>query len=205
MAVLKARKQPFLIGGSLGLSFHLDRLVPGELEILLRADQGDPVLAGLETAGFKVDRIDDQPRARVRFGEHTVVVAWGLAPPLGAPIDEPWFTASFRARLLDLRVRIAPLEELIWERIAMGGGASLGDADVQDALLHAGATLDWDRLLARMIGLEALLLAHVFLLYHRASESARAAFPARVVATLLERVKWRMNANASTSVEAPVH
>ena len=64
---------------------------------------------------------------------------------------------------------------------------------VGQALLAEGANLDWPRFLARMTGLEALLLSHIYLFWHRYPESARAIIPTWVP----EALQARMDGDAS--------
>lgn len=201
LGLLKSKDQPFVVGGSLGLSVHAGQLFDGPLEILVPAPAADGALAALEGAGFRITREDVHFRATVSYGEHHVFLSWALPPPLGGVLDDVWFTHAVRSRFLDLRIRVAPVEELLWLRVAVAGGASLGDPAVGLVLLKHGPSLDWPRLLSRLGGLEALLLAHVFLLWHRHGESGRAAIPGAVVETLLARV----NATAAASVEQPIH
>lgn len=201
IAVLKARKQRFVVGGALGLSLWLDRLVDGELELLVRPEEAAAALAALETAGFRIEP-EGESAARAGSRDRGARLAWGLPPPLGGALDEVWFAASRRRRLLDLRVRVAPLEELVFVRLAAQGD-SLGDDVVREAILAHGPALDWPRLLRRAAGLEALLLAHVYLLRHRHGERARAAVPSAVLAELRERVD-ALNSEPPAPVEGPV-
>src|SRR3990172_5966129 len=130
LAVLKAEKRRFLVGGGLGVSAHLARVVGEDLTVYLAPDDAAAGLAALATAGVKVGADPGGGRARVAYGPHAVDVAWALPAPLGGRLDEAWFAHDARTRLLDLRVRVAPLEELLWLRLAGRGAAVVGDAVV---------------------------------------------------------------------------
>jgi hypothetical protein len=93
-----------------------------------------------------------------------------------------------RTRFLGLRVKVAPVEELLWLRIAVPNAASVGDPLIGQLLLGRGENLDWGRLLMRMSGLEALLLAHLFLFWHQYPESGRAIIPVWVITVLRGRL-----------------
>jgi hypothetical protein len=200
IAVLKARKLPFAVGGSLALSFHIGALVDGDLELLVPPADADAVRATLETAGFRLE--PEESALRVHYGDHWMRVAWGLPEPLGGPLDAGWFEHAKKVRLLDMRVRLAPLEELIWARLSTTGAASLADPGLREAFIRHGAGLDWRRLLGRLAGFESLVLAHVFLLHHTHPELAREAFPRPIVRALLDRVDL-MNSSASSVVQPP--
>jgi hypothetical protein len=200
LAVLKAQRLPFLVVGQIGLSLHLGRLVDeGKLEIAVRPVDREAVLGAMESAGFRVENADHGHEAEVSYGDYVVKIAWGLPAPLTGRLDDAWFTHAERAHFVDLRVWIAPIEELLWMRLATLAADRLPDPVVEDLLLGHGRALDWRRLQERTIGLEGLLLAEIFLLYHRQPSAARQALPAWVLGCLLDR----LNAAASTSVTQP--
>ena len=119
---------------------------------------------------------------------------------LTGDLDDAWFVHAHRAQLVDLRVWLAPLEEMIWARLAGRAQEGAPDPVVEELLLTHGPQLDWRRFQERMVGLEGLLLAEIFLLHHRHPGAARRAVPAWVLGSLLDR----LNAAASTSVTRPV-
>jgi hypothetical protein len=200
LAVLKAQRLPFLVVGPIGLSVHLGRLVDqGQLEIAVRPVDREAVLAAMEGAGFKVEGEDQSTEARVSYGDYVVKIAWGLPAPLTGRLDDAWFVHAVRAHFVDLRVWIAPVEELLWTRLASLAASGVPDPVIEDLLLKHGTQLDWRRLQERTIGLEGLFLAEIFLLHHRQPTAARQAVPTWVLGSLLDR----LNAAASTSVTQP--
>lgn len=198
LAVLKAQRRPFVVVGALATAAHLQRPVEGDLEVYLREDDAPAALAALGAAGFKLEPVGGEGRYRVGYGDHSMLLAWRLPPPLGGAVDAAWFSNSARRSLLDLRLRIAPAEELLWLRIATLG-ERIGDDLIDGLLLRYGRQLAWDRLLARMAGLEALVLAHLFLFAHRHPDVASSAITPGVIRSLLAR----LNASANSSAEAP--
>jgi hypothetical protein len=188
LAALKAEGRPFVVGGPLALSVHAGRLVDDALEILFRPEDAPAAHEGLATAGFRVEPRPDGVTSRVAYGEHHVLLRWGLPPPLGGPLDDAWFDGARRTFLVDLRVRIAPAEELVWTRIVALGETSAADGALDAVLLRRGAALDWDRLLGRLAGQEELLPGILFLFLHRHGEAGRRALPGEVLARLLRRL-----------------
>jgi hypothetical protein len=188
LALLSAEERPFVIAGALGLSLQLGQLIDGELEIYFNADDVPAVLSAVEAAGLKVEVNDAHSKARVTYGDHRAVIRWALPTPLFGGIDQAWFDHARRTRFLGLRVKVAPLEELLWLRIAVPSAASVGDPLIGQLLLGRGDRLDWGHLLMRMIGLEALLLSHLFLFWHQYPESARTIVPVWVITVLRGRL-----------------
>jgi hypothetical protein len=200
LAVMKAQRLPCLVVGAIGLSLHLGRLVDdGALELAVRPRDAAAILQAMEAAGFKVTHDEGSSYSFVSYGEYTLRVAWALPPPLTGELDDAWFVNAQRAHLVDLRIWLAPLEELLWMRLAGRAQEGTPDPVVEELLLRHGAELDWRRFQERLIGLEGLLLAQIFLLHHRNPTAARKAVPAWVLGSLLDR----LNAAASTSVTQP--
>jgi hypothetical protein len=188
LALLGAQPKPYVVGGAIGLSLHLGRLIDGQLEIFLRAEDVPEALESVAATGLKVERDDARSRARVTYGDHRALVRWALPTPLFGEIDESWVARSRRTRFLGIRVRVAPIEELLWLRMAIPSAASVGDPLISQVFLVRGAKLDWPHLLTRMAGLEALLLSHIFLFWHQYPESAREVIPPWVVSALRAQI-----------------
>lgn len=188
LALLATHPQPFLIGGALGLSLQLGRLIDGELEVYFSADDVPDALRAVEATGVKVDVDAPHGKARVQYGDHRITVRWRLPTPLFGGIDAAWFSHARRTRFLGLRVKVAPVEELLWLRVAVPSAASVGDPLIPQLLLGRGEHLDWGRLLVRMAGLEPLLLSHIFLFWHQYPESAREVVPSWVIQAALDRL-----------------
>jgi hypothetical protein len=188
LAVLKSQPAPFVLAGAVGLSLRLGRVIDGDLEVYMRAADVPPALDVVHAAGLRVEVDDTHARARITYGENRIVLRWGLPLPLSGEIDDAWFHHSSRTHFLGLRVKIAPIEELLWLKIAIPSGASVGDPLIPQLLLACGEEMDWSRLLLRLAGLEALLLAHIFLFWHQYPESARATIPEHVIDLLRNRM-----------------
>jgi hypothetical protein len=174
----------------------------GDLEIAVRPVDAEAILAAMGGSGFKVEREDSGRFAKVSYGDYMVKIGWALEAPLTGDLDDAWFVHAVRAYLVDLRIWLAPLEELLWTRLAtgpLGPQEAAPDSVVGELLLKHGAQLDWRRFLERLIGLEGLMLAQIFMLHHRYPSAARQAVPVWVVGSLLDR----LNAGASNSVSQP--
>jgi hypothetical protein len=187
LALVATQPHPFVIVGALGLSLQLGRLIDGELELCMRAEDVPAALEGVAAAGLRVESDEGHQRARLAYGNHRVVLRWALPTPLFGGYDHAWFIHARRTRFLGLRVKVAPIEELLWLRMTVPSAASLSDPLIGQILLARGHELDWSRLLARMGGQEALFLAHLFLFWHQYPESARHIVPVSLVDALRDR------------------
>jgi hypothetical protein len=184
LAVLKAQPGSFVVAGSLGLSVHAGVVLDGELEVYVRPADLEGALEAVAHTGYRIER----DGGRASLPDHHVRIAAVLPEPMGGQVDEAWFEHATRVWLLGLRVRVAPPEEILWLRIATKGAASLGDPLIVPLLANTAGELDWARLLQRLAGFEALLLAHLFLYWHQDPRSAREVIPAGLPAMLLERL-----------------
>src|SRR6185503_17027222 len=81
LALLGSQERRFVIGGALGLSLQLGRLIDGELELYFDAEGVPEVLAAVEHAGLKVDS-DVHGKARVTYGDHRCIIRSALPTPL---------------------------------------------------------------------------------------------------------------------------
>lgn len=186
LALLKGAGHRFVVGGSLGIARQIGRQGDGELEIYLPKERAEEALASLSAAGFEVEK--DDGHARVEYGDEVVRLAWSLPPPLRGAIDEEWFRHARRMDVVDVRVRVAPPEELLWLQLATLPPESLCSPLAMALLLERGPALDWPRVMGRLAGLEELLLAHIFLLRHCLGNAAMEAIPAWVITALIAKL-----------------
>src|SRR5262249_5339179 len=152
LALLGSQPRPWVIGGAMGLSLQLGRLVDGQLEIFMLADDSAEPLNVIAAAGIKVERDDAHNFARGTYGDHRAILRWALPTPLLGEVDRDWLSKGRSTRFLGIRVLVAPIEELLWLRMAGPSAASVSDPLIGQLLLHRGSTLDWNRLTARMAG-----------------------------------------------------
>ncbi len=186
LAVMKGQKLPFVVGGAMGLAVHTGLATREGLEVYLREDAATPMLSALANAGCRITAHPSDPCAKVTYGVVTARVWWGLPLPLTNRIDDAWFLSAKRARVADLKVFVAPAEELLWIRLASERERS-SRSEIGDIVAAAGSVFDWPRLLSRVSGLESLLLSHLFLLFHTQRAEAEKSIPAWVITGLFEK------------------
>src|ERR1051325_1562323 len=104
LAIMGAQPNPFILSGALGLSLQLGRLIDGDLEICLNAEDVPAALESFKDAGLRIDRDESNRKARIVYGNHRVLLRWALPRPLVGIYDEAWFERARRMRFLGIRV-----------------------------------------------------------------------------------------------------
>ena len=80
-----------------------------------------------------------------------------------SPVDATWFSYGIRATVLGHRVRLCPVEELIWSKAFVMERERFDGADVLHLIRARAHDMDWERLRHRFRGHEPVLLAHLIL------------------------------------------
>ncbi|MGD9765033.1 MAG: hypothetical protein AB7V27_15105 [Candidatus Binatia bacterium] len=104
------------------------------------------------------------------------------------PVDDEWFTHALPARVLGVRVRLAPVEEMLCSKAFIMERERFDGADVIHLLRAAADRLDWQRLLRRFGAHWPVLLSHL-ILFSYAYPGERHRVPDAVVEELVQR--WR--------------
>lgn len=79
------------------------------------------------------------------------------------PVDRVWFDHAREHTVLDMRLRVCPPEETIWQKAFIMERERFDGADIAHLLRACGPGLDWRRLLDRFDNHGAVLLAHLVL------------------------------------------
>jgi len=93
-------------------------------------------------------------------------------------------------------VKIAPVEELLWQKSFVMERERYDGADVAHILRSCAETLDWDRLMQRFDPFWQLLLSHLTL-FAFIYPSERHRVPQRVMMDLIGRLQTEMSSAAS--------
>lgn len=103
-------------------------------------------------------------------------------------IDSGWHEQAHEGTLAGARVKIAPVEELIWHRLFIHERHRQDMSDILHLILTQGDTLDWDRLVKRAGPHWPLLLAQLHL-FHYVYPGFRSRVPRAVLEALLDRAR----------------
>jgi hypothetical protein len=158
-----------------------------DLDVFLRERDVDAAMAVLEEAGFRTEMVDPTWIAKGYRGEWFVDLIFSSGNGV-AVVDDRWFDHARPGTVLDVPVRLAPPEEMIWSKAFVLERERYDGHDVNH-LLHACADrIDWGRLLGRFDRYPEVLLSHL-LLFRFAYPCERERVPEDVLDALYERVK----------------
>jgi len=143
-----------LLGGALGMSAYMPlRRHTKDIDLYVMPEDRERIVALLSELGFE-DLHDRLPYDRgwiYRSIRREVIVdiIWCFANRR-AVVDERWFRHSRAISCADTVLRIVPPEELIWAKLFVVQRDRCDWPDLLNLLFYTGATLDWDRLAARL-------------------------------------------------------
>ena len=193
--VLSDAHVPFLVGGS-----HAYLQYTGivrdtkDFDLFIRRGDLDRALEALRDSGYRTEVTFSHWLAKAfQAGDHVdLVYASGNGV---CRIDDDWFVHALEADVLGMPVKIAPIEEFLWQKSFVMERERFDGADVMHLMLHCAEHLDWQRLLARFDRYWPLLLAYITL-FTFVYPSERHKIPAAVFDELTERQRQRMSALA---------
>lgn len=152
---------PFAIGGGLAISFYaaLWRATK-DIDLYVRREDGARAVAALEAAGL-VDYYATAPYDRTWIWRGTrdgaiVDVIWAMANGAGDVTPE-WLSCAIEAPLGGERVGLLAPGELLWTKLHVVQRDRCDWPDLVSLLFTNGDAVDWERLLGRLQGEEALL------------------------------------------------
>ena len=176
----------FLVGGSHAYLQYTGIVRPTkDFDLFLRREDIEPALDALRDAGYRTEIAFPHWLAKAhQSGDHVDLVfssGNGLCH-----VDDEWFAHAIDADVLGMPVKIAPVEEFLWQKAFVMERERFDGADVNHLLRAVGTTLDWDRLLWRFDRHWEELLAHV-MFFRFAYPCERRNVPDRVMTELLSR------------------
>ncbi|HKT81706.1 MAG TPA: hypothetical protein VJP86_15870 [Vicinamibacterales bacterium] len=189
---LAAGNIPFLVGGSFAFARHTNRdRNTKDLDIFLLPQDVSRALCLFEQAGCKAQMMFPHWLAKVRRGQHFVDLIFSSGNGL-ARVDNEWFANSTEDEVLGKRVRLCPLEEMIWSKAFVQERERFDGTDVLHLFREGGLTMDWGRLLSRFGEHWPVLLGHI-ILFRYVYPDCRDRIPAAVVEELLRRLREQRN------------
>lgn len=182
----------YVVGGAYAMAYHAGIVRhTKDLDLFIRAADLPRALDAFAREGCRV----------VRTHPHWLAKAYSPDPSVDAfidfifrsgnglcPVDAEWLRHAVDGAVLGRPAPICPAEEVIWSKAFVMARERFDGADIAHVIRARGHDLDWDRLLRRFDGSEELLLGHL-LFFRFIYPGERRAVPARVVDTLINRVR----------------
>ena len=153
----------FLVGGA----YALDRYTgiardTKDLDVIVHPDECERVLEVFAQSGFHTELTFPHWLGKARSGDDMVDVIFSSGNGC-ARVDEDWFEHSIADRVLDVPVRLIPVEEMIWSKGLIMERERYDGADIAHLLRVRAAGLDWRRLIRRFGPNWRVLLSHLTL------------------------------------------
>ncbi|HEY8176464.1 MAG TPA: nucleotidyltransferase [Gemmatimonadaceae bacterium] len=191
--VLSDAHVPFLVGGS-----HAYLQYTGivrdtkDFDLFLRRDDLERALDALRDAGYRTEIAFPHWLAKAyQSGDHVDLV---FSSGNGVcKVDDGWFTHAIEAEVLGMPVKIAPVEEFLWQKAFVMERERFDGADVMHLIRHCADVIDWERLIARFDHYWPLLLTYLTMFtFIYPSEKHR--IPLQLFNDLVERLQAQLSA-----------
>jgi hypothetical protein len=149
MQLLIKNKLEFLVGGAYAVAQYTGiARDTKDFDLLLRPADVNAALSIWRQAGYNADFEFTHWLAKVRSKRACVDVIFRSGNGL-ATIDDIWFEEAREADIFGMRVRVAPPEELIWQKAYIMERERFDGADVAHLLANCAPCLNWQRLIQR--------------------------------------------------------
>jgi hypothetical protein len=186
--VLSDAHVPFLVGGS-----HAYLQYTGivrdtkDFDLFVRRADLDRALAALRDSGYRTEITFPHWLAKAyQAGDHVDLV---FSSGNGiSKVDDDWFTHALEAEVLGMPVKIAPIEEFLWQKAFVMERERFDGADVMHLIRHCADAIAWERLLARFDRYWPLLLTYL-VMFNFVYPSERHRIPRPILDDLLGRLQ----------------
>lgn len=190
--VLSDAQVPFLVGGSHALLNYTGIVrETKDFDLFLRRSDLEAGLRALQQAGYQSEISFPHWLAKARHGNDAVDLVFSSGNGI-CRVDDDWFANAIEADVLGMPVKIAPVEELLWQKMFVMERERYDGADVAHIIRSCAATLDWDRLLRR-IGPHWQLLLSYLILFSFIYPSERHRIPDHIMNELTARLQTEIS------------
>jgi hypothetical protein len=194
--VLSDARTPFLVGGSHAFLTYTGIVrATKDFDLFIRRSDLAAALAALGEAGYETEITFPHWLAKAKHGADEVDLVFSSGNGV-CRVDDDWFANALEADVLGMPVKIAPVEELLWQKAFVTERERYDGADVAHILRSCAETLNWTRAVARFGEHWQLLLAYL-VQFTFIYPSERHRIPVAVMTELTERLQREMAAPPS--------
>lgn len=154
---------PFLIGGAFALCRHIGvRRGTRDLDLMVCEEDWPAIAQALRRQGIVTKLVFPHwlGKALILGGQVDIIFNGGNG---ATRVTRDWFAFATPAKLMGRDVLLCPAEELLWSKAFVMERERFDGGDVLHLLRALAHRLDWERLLSRFRGHEAVLRAHLIL------------------------------------------
>jgi hypothetical protein len=192
LKVLLDADLPFVIGGSYCLEAYTGNgRHTKDLDVFVRSSDCPRVFQTLAAAGYATEIVFPHWLGKVYYEDDFIDIIFSSGNGL-CPVDDTWFDHAIDGEILQQPVKLAPIEEIIWQKAFIMERERFDGADVAHLLRVWAKDLDWKRLLERFGPHWRVLLAHL-ILFGYIYPAHRAEIPESVMHELDRRLQTEIN------------
>jgi hypothetical protein len=163
MRALDEAAVEFLIGGAYALHRYADvERHTKDLDVFVRPGDIRAALGALAAAGLRTELTFPHWLGKAHRGDDFVDVIFSAGNG-EAPVDDEWFANATADEVLGVPARLAPVEEMIWQKAYIQERERYDGADIAHLIRARSQTLDWQRLVRRFGPHWRVLLAQLVL------------------------------------------
>lgn len=186
----------YMVGGAFAFhSYTGIRRDTKDLDIFIRRNDFNRVGEALGATGYITELTYPHWLGKIRANGDLIDLIFSSGNGV-AEVDDIWFEHAPEVDVMDIPVRICPVEEKIWSKAFILERERYDGADIAH-LLHACArTLDWHRLMWRFAPHWRVLLSHL-VLFGFIYPAERNVIPEWVMQALLAQLQDELHASPS--------
>lgn len=186
LELLESTERPYLVGGAFAFAsytgIHRDTR---DFDVFCMPQDAEALMDAFASRGYRTEFTFHHWLAKVYHEDHYVDLIFSSGNGV-ARVDAQWFEHAVPATVLDVAVRLCPVEEMIWSKAFIMERERFDGADVAHLIKARATTLDWKRLLTRFGRHSRVLLAHL-VLFGYIYPGERPLIPRHVLSELLDR------------------
>src|SRR5207249_948636 len=133
-----------------------------DFDLIIRPEDVPIALAACQNAGYGAEFAFTHWLAKIWLANSFIDVIFRAGNGLGE-VDDLWFNNASDATVLGTRVKVAPPEELIWQKAYVMERERFDGADIIHLLASCASGIEWTRLLERFGPDWRVLMSHLVL------------------------------------------
>lgn len=165
LSILDTTGIPFAVGGAYAMAAYADIVRhTKDLDLFVKREQAPLLIDTFARAGYRTDWTHPHwiAKAYSPDGEDFVDLIYGAGNGISA-VDDEWLANCVDGEVLGHKVKLCPAEEIVWSKSFVSERDRYDGADVAHLLRVSVDKMDWERLMHRFKGHEAVLLSNLLL------------------------------------------
>ena len=190
---LNAASVPYLVGGTFAFNRYTGINRPTkDLDLFIRRADFERIGEVFHAAGYRCELTFPHWLGKIHLDDLYIDLIFSSGNAV-ANVDDAWFEFAADAEVLDVPVRISPIEEMIWSKAFIMEKERFDGADIAHLIYACSTRIDWARLLRRFDEHWRVLLSHL-ILFGFAYPANRDLVPVGVMDELIRRLSYETHA-----------